>query len=649
MNICPTYAQSLFSPRSVALGLNGACVRDTRGFEGNPAGLVGLRDWEFTTATYSATNADFGFVFQGITLGKKFSENDAAAVKFSPGSLLEFVVPSQIVSGSGGTKFVDQKLSYAENLTFGYAHRFSGFIAAGVNARFRQQTLSDRTIDLATFKDTDTTYSQENVFVDLAAMWKLSESTTLAALGKNLLTIEPKKFPSRFTSLALPSTRVVEVSARHEFGRQFTAHVWTSSALYGAAGFEFLFPDARFAIRAGVYHDKEHSPFLNAISIGLGWRYEFLELDASYIRFRNQALRKGAGALETFDASVIRGVDLNPYSPDRLALSLKVVFGNVRESLARIEGVEITAGVYPSSYELFAFRPIGKLRVRNISDKPINARARFFIEKYMNEPTEMPPVSLLPGEAKEIPFNAVLNEQVKTVNARTLREGNVYVHAAATEEYDDKAQATILIHGKNDWDGDVHSLRHFVTPDDPDVLRYTRDVLVQFRDSLAAAPRELEKLATARLLFNTFAGKLVYVGDPKQSSDYVQYPSETLTLRSGDCDDMTACFASLLSSVGISTAFIDVAPPDAPQESHIYLMFDTGVEARLSSRVSANEKRYVIRRNPQGVETVWIPIETTAITKGFDEAWSVGAEEYFNDVEIKLGMVKGWVKIVDVN
>jgi transglutaminase-like putative cysteine protease len=647
MNICSTYAQSLFSPRSVALGGNGASIHDTRGFESNPAGLVAMRDWEFTTATYSATNKDAGFVFQGITLGKRLSVKDAVALKFSPGSLLEFVTQSQFVQG--GTRFTDQKLSYSENLALGYAHRFSEFVSAGANVRLRQQKLSDRTIDLTTFQDTDTTYSHDNVFVDASLMWKPSENATLAALGKNLLNIESKKFPSRFSAVALPSTRVVEASARYEFSRQFSVHAATSSKLYGAAGFEFLFPDIRFAIRGSLYHDKENSPFFNAVSVGLGWRYEFLEVDASYLRFTNQRLRKGSGAVEAFDASAIRSVDLNPYSPDRVAISLKAIFGTIRESLARIEGVEITSGVYPSSYELFAFRPIGKVRVRNISDKPINAKASFFIERFMNAPTETPAVYMLPGEEKEIPFNAVLNEQVKTVSKLTIREGNVYVNATPAEEYDDKAQTKILIHGKNAWDGDVHSLRHFVTPDDPDVLRYTRDILLNFRDSLAGVPRELEQIVKARLLFNAFAGKLVYVGDPKQSSDYVQYPSETLTLRSGDCDDMTASFASLLSSVGISTAFVDVVPPDGPEKSHIYLMFDSGVEARFSGRVSENEKRYVIRKNPKGVETVWLPVETTVIAKGFDEAWSVGAEEYFNDAEIRLGLIKGWVKIVDVN
>jgi len=139
------------------------------------------------------------------------------------------------------------------------------------------------------------------------------------------------------------------------------------------------------------------------------------------------------------------------------------------------------------------------------------------------------------------------------------------------------------------------------------------------------------------------------VNDPKLSADYVQYPSETLRLRGGDCDDMTVCFTSLLSSIGLSTAFVDVVPPDHPEQSHIYMLCDTGVEPRYGSSVADNPKRYLVRRNPAGLETIWIPLEATVAMRGFDEAWTRGAQEYFDDVEVGLGLVKGWVRIVDVN
>jgi hypothetical protein len=244
---------------------------------------------------------------------------------------------------------------------------------------------------------------------------------------------------------------------------------------------------------------------------------------------------------------------------------------------------------------------------------------------------------------------AVFNDLMRTVARMTIREGTVTVSATVAEDFDDKAQTRVLIHGKNDWDGNVFSLRYFVTPDDPDIIRYSRDVLLQHRDSLAAGPRELASFRNARSLFNTFAGRLSYVADPKQSADYVQYPAETLKLRGGDCDDMTVCFASLLSSVGISTAFVDVVPPGRPEASHVYLLFDTGIDPKFGTSIADNPKRYIVRRGKSDAGTIWIPIESTAITRGFDEAWTAGAQKYFDDVEVGLGLIKGWVRIVDVN
>jgi hypothetical protein len=229
-----------------------------------------------------------------------------------------------------------------------------------------------------------------------------------------------------------------------------------------------------------------------------------------------------------------------------------------------------------------------------------------------------------------------------------LRAAEVFVKASPAEDYDDKSQTRLIIRGRNDWDGDALSLRYFVTPADADIMRFTRLVMSQNKDTMAAAPKQLEKFRSARLLFDEFASRLTYVNDPKLSKDRVQFPSETLALRGGDCDDMTVCFSSLLSSVGINTAFIDVVPPQRLDDAHIFMMFDTEVPASQSTLVSDNPKRYVIRKNERGEETVWVPVETTAITEGFQKAWEVGAKEYFDDVEVGLGVVRGWVKLVDL-
>ncbi|MEW6510825.1 MAG: hypothetical protein AB1428_07690 [Bacteroidota bacterium] len=651
MTLHTTYGQALFAPRATGVAAYGALVRDTRGFTANPAGLVDMRDWDVNTVTSIATPlAGKNFVFSGFGLGKRFLEKHAAAFQYAPGVVIDFIRPATI-SVVGLNIPADKKITYAEPIAAAYAYRIADDFSAGLEARMRRETVNDPQYQFE-LQDTaivsvEREFSATHWSADIGVTWKPSPTLSVAAVGRDLVRFIKGSLPEEFSSYALPRLRALEVSAAYAPLPSLTLVAGGSTARTASLGLEWM-PAVSLAIRIGLLASADEHPFVHAYSVGAGWSYAFLELDASYLGFISQATRRGTVASPSFTTSAIRDIGVNRYSPNRASISVKAILGNLKESLARIDGVEMLGGIYPSAYEALAYRPIGKVRVRNISAKPIQARASFFVDRYMDQPTETQPVYIAPGADAEIPLTAVFNELVRSVTKMTIREGTVSVSATVAEEADDRTQTRVLIHGKNDWDGNVHSLRYFVTPNDPDVIRYSRDVLLQRQDSLAGAPKELAGYMNARVLFNTFAGRLTYVADPKQSADYVQYPSETLSLRGGDCDDMTVCFASLLSSIGLSTAFVDVVPPGRPDDAHVFLLFDTGVDPKFGSSIAENPKRYVVRKGKSGSETIWLPIETTVITRGFDEAWSAGAQEYFDDVEIGLGLIKGWVKIVDV-
>ena len=647
-----TYAQTLFGARTMGLGAYGALVTDTRGFDINPAGIAWIRDWDFGTATYTSTSAENGgFVFQGLSFGKRFLENNSVAAQYTPGASLEFLLPTNLLQVTNTPVSFDKRIRYEEPFALAYARKFSDEVAAGVGVRRLEERVTDTQYQLdsddTTFVISFNEHTARSWRIDLGVIWKPENCLSLSAVGRTIVAVKEATLPSDFSSFRLSDARALELGAAYAIAPSLRFAMDLSTNKTGSVGSEWT-PIGRTSVRAGLYCSTTESPFVYGVSVGLGWSYDFLVVDAGYLHFLNQGKRKGSGTLGEFDAGTISRVDLNPYTHDRLSLSVKAMFGNIRESLARIESVEMFGGVYPSSYEAFAYRPIGKVRVRNISDKPIQARARFYVDKLMDGPTETAPIHIAPGSEEEIPFTAVFNDRVKTISQVMIREGDVYVSATTGDEYDDKLQTRVLFQGRNDWDGTVETLRYFVTPNDQDVIRYGREILVRAMDSLENAAKELRPFLKSQMLFNAFAGKLITVGDPKQSADYVQYPSETLKLRTGDCDDMTVTFSSLLNSIGIATAFVDVIPPGRPDKSHIYLLFDTGLDPKYGGNIAENPKRYILRKNKGGDETIWLPIETTVITKGFDAAWATGAQEYFDDVEIGLGLIKGWVRIVDV-
>ena len=117
--------QSLTSPRSIGLGATTSAVQDTRGFTANPAGLTALRDWEFTASTYTATTlSEGGFVFYGMTFGKRFLDHSAAAFQYAPGTTLRFVVPTTLSIGPSGTPASnDREISYYEPFSVGKEQR----------------------------------------------------------------------------------------------------------------------------------------------------------------------------------------------------------------------------------------------------------------------------------------------------------------------------------------------------------------------------------------------------------------------------------------------------------------------------------------------------------------------------------------------
>jgi hypothetical protein len=653
-----SYGQPVLSPRAVGLGAYGASVKDTRDFVANPSGLVGMRDWDIAASTYlpASSGVDGGFVFGGISVGKRFLEDHALAAQYTPGALLEFVLPSTLSINGVGIA-ADRKISYSEPAAVGYAYRFSGRFSAGVQGRLRTETVTDpqyQFVDTTIVAATSESRRDSWLF-DAGLTWQPMAGLTVAAVGRNLTSTTSGTLPADFQSYTLPLERSLELTAAYDFSPAFRLTAGAGTDGYGAAGGEWA-PGLGLAFRTSTYLSTKESSTLYALGASAGWAVGPLELDAAFLHFTDQEGRKGTTPSAGFDVSSIHNITMNSFTTDRLLLSAKVILGNVRESLARIVGVEIVKAVYPSAYQSLAYRPIGKVRVRNVSDRTVEARASFYIDRLMDAPTESPAVVIAPHDEADIPLTAVFNESVRSISTVTVREGNVYVSATPAGGYDDRSQTKVLIHGKNDWDGDVHSLRYFVTPDDSEVIRYSREILLAHKDSLSNVPQELQLFQKAAILCEAFAGKLLYINDPKQSADYVQYPAETLLIRGGDCDDMTVCFSSLLNSVGIGTALVDVVPPgrlrspsaNGPQDGHIYLMFDTGLAPRFASHIAENPKRYVLRKSKTGAETVWIPVESTVITKGFAAAWTEGAREYFDDVEVGLGLVKGWVNIVDV-
>jgi len=173
------------------------------------------------------------------------------------------------------------------------------------------------------------------------------------------------------------------------------------------------------------------------------------------------------------------------------------------------------------------------------------------------------------------------------------------------------------------WDNKA-KLGAFVTHTDTMVADLSRQVVQQYANLYPSLP---QTLVFARGIYDALGVLgLKYIVDPASpfrefstnpaETAYLQYPRDTLTRKSGDCDDLSTLFAACMESIGIDAALVDVP-------GHMFVLFNTGVATTDKITLGVPNELIVPYQG-----TVWIPVEMTMVGTSFTRAWQKGAEEY---------------------
>jgi len=652
---CNVQSQHVSSPEAISLGAYTAMARDVSALDWNPAGLIFIRDWEMRFNSYLEfrSGGNEGPFFGDGTIGKRFSDTHAFALRYAPGLTRDFRVTTDLISPElsfdGTIDLLRQQLEYSQVYSVGYAQLLSPVLAAGITGRYINQRVTEPSVG----SNGDTLWVVQNVYeepiwsLDAGLLYTARPHLSFGLVFKNLVSIREQHFPEEFSDYSMNDRKYLRAGLKYSPQSSYSLLGDYDTRNRAQIGHLYELSDM-ITLRQGNYLNFEYGKTLEAMSAGIGLKFSSMDVDVSYLHFFDTSTRGRGTSARTLIDHGIEDIGYNQFTSNRLDVSFRLRLGRMHEPLARIEYVEVMSDVYPAAYEVHAYRPIAKVRVKNVSHRPIESRVGFYVSDVMERATETRPYYMMPGETMEIPVTAIFTEAIKSIANFTLQTAEVYVRATTAPEYDDRRQTHLAIHGRNDWDGDILTLRYFVTPEDPQILQFTRNVLNQHQDRLEDVHPSLDRFKKSKILFDHFSDMLMYVHDPRKTHSRVQYPAETLDLRGGDCDDMAVAFSSMLASIGVATAFIDVVPPDEPHNAHVYLLVDTGLSPDQAHLISSNPKRYVIRKNEFGEETVWVPLETTVTKEGFDTAWSVGAESYQTEGILQGGLINGWVRIVDV-
>ncbi len=278
--------------------------------------------------------------------------------------------------------------------------------------------------------------------------------------------------------------------------------------------------------------------------------------------------------------------------------------------------------VFSNTYKLYEQDGVGRIRLTNNTDKPIEKiKVAFMLKNVMDFPTEERIDKLMPGQSEEADLKAVFNNSILTLSEDSSVQAMIeasYFENGKRVVYSKNSTVKIYDKHRLTWD-ERGRYASFVTPKDQPVMNFVRSVVTQFKDT-----KDESQLAATVFDAMGVAG-LTYLPDPNNpyqvtsgkaaTVDYIQYPRETLARKSGDCDDLTALYSSALESMGISTLVVEVP-------GHMFMMFSTGIAADDDGYTM--DDMYVAHDG-----MLWIPVETTVVGSSFVKAWELGAASYY--------------------
>ncbi len=312
----------------------------------------------------------------------------------------------------------------------------------------------------------------------------------------------------------------------------------------------------------------------------------------------------------------------------------KDIYGLLMGGSSYINIGEMNSGkLFPSLYKYYSKIPIGFITISNPSDKVLkNVKVSLFVKDYMDFPSSPVVIPVLKaGEQQKIDLNALFNNRIFKITEGTPLQAEIKVrYIAEGEEKELIESRDIYMHNRNafTWTR-LDKLASFVTANDPAVKKAARPHFKEFSEEYITGMDD--NFVKAVLIFDTLgAMNINYVKDPTTPHDkfskdanlvdHIQFPREVLKFKSGDCDDCTVLYCSLLENIGIPTAFIDV------KDKHIFCMFRVD---KLDTELFS-EDMYLKFPEKKGY---WIPVEPTLFKKGFYKAWQRGAEEYKSYLE----------------
>jgi len=286
--------------------------------------------------------------------------------------------------------------------------------------------------------------------------------------------------------------------------------------------------------------------------------------------------------------------------------------------------------VFAAMQSVYVTEPIAQVEITNTESADLeDVHVLFNQQQFMDSPTASADVAVIaPGETVTVPIHASFNSQVFRTNGITPANGEVIAqYTYLNRPLEQRLSVSFDLHDRNalTWD-DNRKVAAFITYSDSAIRNYSSFIRSAarnentdyFPDALEFGMQAFHALASLGILYQPDpSAPFTTVQEDTFIVDSVNLPRETLRSITGDCDDLTVLYDTMLETVGIPTGFVTTP-------GHIYSAIDMEVEPDDYSLVHPDPAMTIEHDG-----TLWILVEITLVGQSnFIDAWHTGMAEW---------------------
>ena len=397
---------------------------------------------------------------------------------------------------------------------------------------------------------------------------------------------------------------------------------------FGAQAGVFFYPFSRIELAAGAAagvagsftNDRSHyAPWYRAyadVNFRINTRIS-AGLDVSWLNVQNNSWWGNPGA-----AGLTAGLVVN------VKFSTEKASGLVEAS------VECDENVFPLIYTIYKNNPIGTITISNHESAEIrNVNVKFRAEGYTASEYECGSIRMLKkNRSEQVSFYADFNDKILRFSEAGKISGEIVIdYELLGDKRTSVVPVTISVYNRNSmrW-VDSSIIASYVSTNSQEVLELSKYFVGVARNHFRTG---LNKNMQFAMYIHEGIRSLGIVCEEKSDTpynsthldftqlDYIQYPYQTLSYRSGDKDDIGVLFMSMLESVGIGAAYI-------PLEDDFIVAIELGDNTRSLLNLFNNTDNLLVVN-----EKIWIPVSMSVIHKDFAESWKRGVEKVTEALE----------------